>query len=119
MRYIVLLSLLIAFPCFASTPSTSAEVSSSKSTVSTKPIMLAQAKAKKKTRKRRKIRTSRDKTKIDFSKLDIDAGTKSGLELYIDNIKAKRDYDNIQIRTKWTKEMIQSALSLETGRGNR
>ena len=112
---------LIAMPCFAD--SSSKYINSGSTLNAAKPVLkLAQAKkVKKKKTKKKKRRgiSSRDKTKIDFSNLDIDAGVKSGLELYIDNIKAKRDYNNIQIRTKWTKEMIQSALSLETGRGNR
>lgn len=57
------------------------------------------------------------KTKIDFEDTDIDGQRRTPAGIAITKKNPDQDYDLINLRLRWHPEMIQSASSLETGRG--
>jgi hypothetical protein len=81
------------------------------------------AKAKKKSdgsRERYIIREGvikgKDKTKINMEEADISGAAKTPMGTLINQNKADKSYDFINLRRNWHPEMIQSASSLEAGR---
>lgn len=60
-----------------------------------------------------------DKTEYDFDAIDIGGDLKTPMGSLVDSLNSNKDYDFVKIRLKWTPEMLQSASSLETGKGSK
>jgi len=59
------------------------------------------------------------KTKIDFDDTEIGGAAKTPFGSMLSNTKSNKNYDMVPIRTDWRPEMLQSASSLDAGRGPR